>query len=196
MGHCASLTGVVSNIPALAAIRFILGVVEAAVMPAMLIYISNWFTRSERSRANTFLILGNPVTVLWMSVVSGYLIQALGWREMFIIEGVPAILWAFCWWALVRDKPAQVGWLSDAEKTALQTQLEQEQQGIKAVRNYGEAFRSRNVILLCLQYFTRASACTASCCGCLPLFATVARTSAWSKSVGFPPCRTWQQRSR
>jgi MFS family permease len=58
-GACASLTGMVSNIPMLAAIRFILGVVEAAVMPAMLIYISNWFTKSERSRANTFLILGN-----------------------------------------------------------------------------------------------------------------------------------------
>jgi MFS family permease len=41
------------------AIRFILGIVEAAVMPAMLIYISNWFTKTERSRANTFLILGN-----------------------------------------------------------------------------------------------------------------------------------------
>ena len=73
-GMCATLTGLVSNIPALAAIRFALGVVEAAVMPAMLIYISNWFTKAERSRANTFLILGNPVTVLWMSVVSGYLI--------------------------------------------------------------------------------------------------------------------------
>ncbi len=99
-GGCASLTGIVSNIPMLAAIRFILGVVEAAVMPAMLIYISNWFTKSERSRANTFLILGNPVTVLWMSVVSGYLIQAFGWREMFIIEGIPAVIWAFaggCW---------------------------------------------------------------------------------------------------
>ena len=87
LGRLRLLTGIVHNIPALAAIRFILGVVEAAVMPAMLIYISNWFTKSERSRANTFLILGNPVTVLWMSVVSGYLIQAFGWREMFIIEG-------------------------------------------------------------------------------------------------------------
>lgn len=152
-GGCASLTGMVSNIPMLAAIRFILGVVEAAVMPAMLIYISNWFTKSERSRANTFLILGNPVTVLWMSVVSGYLIHAFGWREMFIIEGVPAILWAFCWWVLVKDKPSQVGWLSEQEKRALQQQLEEEQKGIKAVRNYGEAFRSRNVILLCMQYF-------------------------------------------
>ncbi|ERK07663.1 2-ketogluconate transporter [Serratia fonticola AU-P3(3)] len=152
-GGCASLTGMVSNIPMLAAIRFILGVVEAAVMPAMLIYISNWFTKSERSRANTFLILGNPVTVLWMSVVSGYLIHAFGWREMFIIEGVPAVIWAFCWWVLVKDKPSQVSWLSDQEKLALQQQLAEEQKGIKAVRNYGEAFRSRNVILLCMQYF-------------------------------------------
>ncbi|MGO4745945.1 MFS transporter [Serratia quinivorans] len=152
-GACASLTGMVSNIPMLAAIRFILGVVEAAVMPAMLIYISNWFTKSERSRANTFLILGNPVTVLWMSVVSGYLIHAYGWREMFIFEGIPAVIWAFCWWVLVKDKPAQAKWLSDEEKLALQQQLEEEQKGIKAVRNYGEAFRSRNVILLCVQYF-------------------------------------------
>ncbi|WP_199063483.1 MFS transporter [Serratia sp. ASV30] len=152
-GGCASLTGMVSNIPMLAAIRFILGVVEAAVMPAMLIYISNWFTKSERSRANTFLILGNPVTVLWMSVVSGYLIHAFGWREMFIFEGIPAIIWAFCWWVLVKDKPSQVGWLSDQEKLALQQQLAEEQKGIKAVRNYAEAFRSRNVILLCMQYF-------------------------------------------
>lgn len=152
-GGCASLTGVVSNIPMLAAIRFILGVVEAAVMPAMLIYISNWFTKSERSRANIFLILGNPVTVLWMSVVSGYLIHAFGWREMFIIEGIPAVIWAFCWWVLAKDKPAQAGWLSAEEKQALQQQLDEEQKGIKAVRNYGEAFRSRNVILLCVQYF-------------------------------------------
>ena len=152
-GACASLTGMVSNIPMLAAIRFILGVVEAAVMPAMLIYISNWFTKSERSRAHTFLILGNPVTVLWMSVVSGYLIHAYGWREMFIFEGIPAVIWAFCWWVLAKDKPAQAKWLSDGEKLALQQQLEEEQKGIKAVRNYGEAFRSRNVILLCAQYF-------------------------------------------
>ncbi|WP_411703951.1 MFS transporter [Edaphovirga cremea] len=152
-GICASLTGVVSNIPMLAAIRFVLGIVEAAVMPAMLIYISNWFTKSERSRANTFLILGNPVTVLWMSVVSGYLIHAYGWREMFIFEGIPAIIWAFCWWVLVKDKPEQVSWLSNEEKSALQAQLAKEQEGIKAVRNYGEAFRSRNVILLCIQYF-------------------------------------------
>ncbi len=137
----------------LAAIRFTLGVVEAAVMPAMLIYISNWFVKSERSRANTFLMLGNPVTVLWMSVVSGYLINAFGWREMFIIEGFPAVIWAVVWWLLVQDKPAQAKWLSDGEKAALQAELEREQKNLKAVRNYVEAFKSRNVIILCTQYF-------------------------------------------
>ncbi|MBP9641880.1 MFS transporter [Budvicia aquatica] len=148
-GACAAATGFVSNIPMLMAIRFTLGVVEAAVMPAMLIYISNWFTKGERSRANTFLILGNPVTVLWMSIVSGYLITAYGWREMFIIEGVPAIIWAFCWWVLVRDKPSEVSWLSEQEKKDLQEVMDSEQQNIKPVRNYGEALRSRNVIMLC-----------------------------------------------
>lgn len=186
----------VHNIPALAAIRFILGVVEAAVMPAMLIYISNWFTKSERSRANTFLILGNPVTVLWMSVVSGYLIQAFGWREMFIIEGVPAVIWAFCWWVLVKDKPSQVNWLAESEKAALQEQLEREQQGIKPVRNYGEAFRSRNVVLLCMQYFARASGFTVSFCGCRQSFAAAARIWAWSRSAGSHPFPIWRRPSR
>jgi sugar phosphate permease len=122
-------------------------------MPAMLVYISNWFTKSERSRANTFLILGNPVTVLWMSVLSGYLIHAFGWREMFIFEGIPAVIWAVCWWFLVKDKPEQVNWLTQDEKKALADQLAKEQEGIKAVHNYAEAFKSRNVILLCMQYF-------------------------------------------
>jgi sugar phosphate permease len=152
-GGCASLTGIVSNIPALMAIRFALGVVEAAVMPALLIYISNWFTQTERSRANTFLILGNPVTVLWMSVVSGYLINSFGWREMFIFEGLPAIVWAFCWWFLVNNRPAQAKWLSTEEKRALERQLAKEQRDIKAVNNYAQAFQSGNVIILSLQYF-------------------------------------------
>lgn len=150
-GICAAATGFVSNIPMLMAIRFTLGVVEAAVMPAMLIYISNWFTKTERSRANTFLILGNPVTVLWMSIVSGYLIQAWGWREMFIIEGIPAVLWAFCWWVLVRDKPADASWLTAEEKETLQQAMDREQTHIKPVRNYGKPC-ARVTLSCCARY--------------------------------------------
>ena len=152
-GGLAAATGMVSNVGALIIIRFMLGVVESAVMPAMLILLSQWFTKEERSRANTFLILGNPVTVLWMSVLSGYLVSSLGWRWMFIIQGVPGIIWAFVWWKLIDEKPKEAKWLTEEEKRAIDEKLLEEQQGIKPIKNYAEAFRSKEVILLCLQYF-------------------------------------------
>ncbi len=151
-GGLAMATGIVSNLSGLIIIRFMLGVVESAVMPAMLLFLSRWFTKSERSRANTFLILGNPVTILWMSVLSGYLINAVGWRWMFIMEGVPAIIWAFFWWRLVQDKPQEANWLDAKEKWDLEAEQQREQQGIKPVKNYLAAFRSHIVILLSLQY--------------------------------------------
>jgi len=151
-GALAMATGIFKNIDVLIVIRFMLGVVESAVMPAMLIFLSRWFTKSERSRANTFLILGNPVTILWMSILSGYLIHAVGWQWMFIYEGLPAIIWAFFWWMLVEDAPKNAKWLTDTEKQDLENALHLEQQGIKPVKNYAAAFKSKTVILLCLQY--------------------------------------------
>jgi sugar phosphate permease len=151
-GALAMATGMISDINYLIVIRFMLGVVESAVMPAMLILLSRWFTKSERSRANTFLILGNPATILWMSILSGYLISSVGWRWMFIIEGAPAIIWAFFWWRLVDDKPKDAKWLTSDEQLELERTMLREQQGIKPVKNYAEAFKSRVVILLCLQY--------------------------------------------
>ena len=142
----------VNDVDALLVMRFMLGVVQSAVMPAMLVLLSRWFTKAERSRANTFLILGNPVTILWMSIVSGYLFNSYGWRWMFILEGLPAVLWAFCWWFLVSDKPDDATWLRKHEKEKLQAALAEEQQAIKPVKNYIEAFRSKTVILLCIQY--------------------------------------------
>jgi sugar phosphate permease len=152
-GALASATGIVNDARILVVIRFMLGVVESAVMPSMLVFLSRWFSKSERSRANTFLILGNPVTILWMSILSGYLIDSLDWRWMFILEGLPAIIWAFFWWWLVVDRPENATWLDVQEKNDLSEQLRSEQDSIKPVKNYAEAFRSRAVILLCLQYF-------------------------------------------
>ena len=140
-GLLAMATGMVSDIHILIVIRFMLGVVESAVMPSMLVFLSRWFSKTERSRANTFLILGNPATILWMSVLSGYLVKSVGWRWMFVWEGLPAIIWAFFWWRLVEDDPAKARWLTETEKSQLRQQLQQEQSLIKPVRNYGEAFR-------------------------------------------------------
>lgn len=151
-GLLAMATGMVNNVSLLIVIRFMLGVVESAVMPAMLIFLSRWFTKAERSRANTFLILGNPVTILWMSILSGHLVGTLGWRWMFIIEGAPGIIWAFFWWFLVNDKVKDAKWLSESQKEDVEEQLALEQQSIRPVKNYSEAFKSRVVVLLCFQY--------------------------------------------
>jgi sugar phosphate permease len=75
-----------------------------------------------------------------MSIVSGYLVQAYGWRAMFVIEGLPACLWAIGWWYLVQDRPAEASWLDPNERAALEAKMADEQQGLKAVRNYGERF--------------------------------------------------------
>jgi MFS family permease len=88
-GVLASLQGVLSSAEALIAVRFLLGLVEAAVLPAMVIFVSHWFTKPERGRANTILILGNPITVLWLTAISGFVIEAISWRGMFIVEGLP-----------------------------------------------------------------------------------------------------------
>lgn len=151
-GMLAMATGIAGNISLLIFVRFVLGAVESAVMPAMLIFLSRWFTKDERSRANTFLILGNPVTILWMSILSGYLVHALSWRWMFILEGLPAIIWAFFWRWLVNDHPEDANWLSAAQKKELYERLDAEQLTTTPMRNYTQAFRSKTVILLCLQY--------------------------------------------
>lgn len=152
-GVLAALTGVIGNVYVLYVDRFLLGAAESVVLPAMLVFLGHWFSSLERSRTNTFLILGNPVTVLWMSILSGYLVHSIGWRGMFIAEGLPAVVWAFVWLRLVQDRPAEARWLDPRERADVERRLGEEQRVLKPVRNYREAFRSFLVMALSLQYF-------------------------------------------
>ncbi|QKJ86918.1 MFS transporter [Paramixta manurensis] len=147
-GLCATLTGLVTNVTSLIVIRFMLGVVEAIVTPCLLILVSRWFSHTERSKANTLFLLGNPVTVLWMSILSGWLVERWGWRHMFVIEGIPAVLWAVVWWYVIRDKPEQANWLNADEKAAIGQALANEQKSKEVMTNWREVFRSANVIKL------------------------------------------------
>src|SRR5580658_5415036 len=110
-GILSGMTGVIHQYWLLVVDRLLLGVAESLILPSMLILLTNWFTRAERSRANAVLILGNPVTVTWMAAVTGYLIKAAGWQMTFILEGIPSVLWAFVWASIARDRPAQAHWL-------------------------------------------------------------------------------------
>ena len=152
-GILASLTGVITNVSGLMIDRLLLGVVESVLFPSLLVFNTHWFLKPERARANTFLILGNPITVLWMSVVSGFLIQALNWQWMFILEGIPSVIMAFVWKAVIDDYPEQAEWLSPEAKAGLKQQLAGEQHAFPAKLHYWSAFKSRDVVLLSIQYF-------------------------------------------
>ncbi|MEG9434887.1 MFS transporter [Edaphobacter sp. HDX4] len=152
-GTLAALTGVIRHFWLLALDRFLLGVAESVIFPAMLLLLTRWFTREERSRANSILILGNPITVLWMSAITGYLIQAFGWQKTFILEGLPSVLWALAWIFLVRDKPDEAGWLDPQAAETLEHTLAQEQTSIDPVESVRHALLRSDVLLLSLQYF-------------------------------------------
>jgi sugar phosphate permease len=152
-GILSALTGVIRTFWALALIRFLLGVAESCIFPAMLFLLTRWFTRDERSRANTFLILGNPVTVLWMSALTGFLIQAVGWQRTFIYEGIPSVLWAFVWLALVKDKPEEARWLTPEAVSLLNTRLAAEQLPVAPAMTLRTALLRPDVLLLCVIYF-------------------------------------------
>jgi len=151
-GVLAAAQGVIPWFSLLLIDRFLLGVVEATVLPAMLVFLVHWFSDKERGRANTFLILGNPVTLIWMSIVSGYIIAATSYHWMFIIEGLPAVAWAFIFRAVADDRPGDAEWLHADERDALEARLSAEQAEIPQVVGLAAALRSRNVIILAVQY--------------------------------------------
>ena len=152
-GTFSALTGIIHNFWLLAADRLLLGAAESCVFPAMLVLLTRWFTRAERSRATALLMLGNPVTVLWMSAVTGFLIRAQGWRTTFVLEGSISIVWAFLWLVTVSDTPQRAAWMNEASREALRQELEREQQSLPGIPNLRTAFGFPNVARLCLQYF-------------------------------------------
>jgi sugar phosphate permease len=152
-GTLAALTGVLRSFCMLALVRFLLGVAESFIFPAMLLLLTRWFTRQERSRANALLIVGNPVTVLWMSVITGFLIESAGWQHTFVLEGIPSIMWAFAWLAIMRDRPSQAAWMTPDAGAQLEAILAEEQRSIAPARDLRSALLRRDVVILSGVYF-------------------------------------------
>lgn len=131
-GVLATAQGFLSSPGQLIPVRFALGVVEGAVLPALVVLLSRWFTKRERGRANSLLILGNPITVMWLSVLSGWLIEVSDWRTMFIVEGVPSVVWGVLCLVLIKDRPAEARWLPEPEHDRLREELADEQRAAAA----------------------------------------------------------------
>lgn len=131
------LTGFVSNQYELLFLRFALGVSEGGMLPVVLTMISNWFPDKERGRANAIVIMFVPIAGIITAPLSGWIISALDWRWLFIIEGIMSAAVLLLWMLTISNRPEEARWISPREKAWLINTLRQEQQAIagKEVKN-------------------------------------------------------------
>ncbi len=98
-----ALCGLAQNFGQLLLARVGVGVGEAGCTPAAHSLISDAVPREKRASAIAFYGLGIPIGGLLGMVIGGQLADLLGWREAFLIVGLPGIIVAVLFWALVRE---------------------------------------------------------------------------------------------
>lgn len=125
------LTGLVTNHYQLLFLRFALGVAEGGMLPVVLTMISNWFPDKERGRANAIVIMFVPLAGIITAPLSGWIISALDWRMLFIIEGLLSAVVMVLWMLTVSDRPQEAKWISKEEQDYLITTLREEQRAIQ-----------------------------------------------------------------
>jgi len=87
-----------------------------------------------------------------------------GWRWIFIVEGIPAIVLGLATIFYLTDWPHQARWLSQEERDWISSELESELQAKKKIRTYTiwQAFADRQILLLMVPYFLALSGAQAS----------------------------------
>ena len=110
-------------------LRLLLGIAEAGLFPGVMLYLTYWFGREQRARATGYFLLG----VCLANIIGGPLGAALmqldgvfgwrGWQWMFMLEGLPAVFFAFVVWKKLPDRPSKAPWLSAAEAQQIERQL-------------------------------------------------------------------------
>jgi MFS family permease len=132
-GLCSICCGLVRTYHEFWIMRLLLGVAEGGVWPAVLVLLSNWFPRSERARANAYWMLCLPVAVIVSSPLSGWILSHWNWRVLLIVEGALPFVWLVVWWICIDDYPKQASWISQEERTYLETTLQQESRHLEQV---------------------------------------------------------------
>lgn len=119
-------TGFVTNHYQLLALRFVLGISEGGMLPVVLTMVSNWFPEKELGRANAFVMMFAPLGGMFTAPISGYIINVLDWRWLFIIEGLLSAAVLLVWWLVIADRPEDARWLPAREKEYLLRELARE----------------------------------------------------------------------
>jgi D-galactonate transporter len=141
-------------------VRFFLGAAEAGFLPGVIVYLTHWFRYEDRGKAVAFFYAANPLSYVIGSPIAGLLLGLSwlglrGWRWLFILEGIPAIVMGVITIFYLTDWPAQARWLPADERSWITEQLQREKQAKNRRHSFSVwgALRNRDVILLTLCYF-------------------------------------------
>jgi len=144
--------------------RLLLGAAEAGFTPGVIYYISRWFPSSNRARAMSFFyiaaalasVIGLPLSgaLLNMDGILGY----AGWRWLYFVEGVPAVLLGFVVLKYLPDGVSDAKWLSPAQGEWLSKTIAEETARAPGGHSAGwqRAFSDGKVWLLSLFWLLQA----------------------------------------
>ncbi|KAE8441180.1 hypothetical protein EG329_005780 [Mollisiaceae sp. DMI_Dod_QoI] len=128
-GICACSVAAVHNFREMMAVRFLIGMAEAGFYPAVLYHMSFWYKPTEMPwRIALFYSVGQIASAL-----SGLLAFAIGfmnglgnlagWRWLFLLEGLPAIILSVVALFGLPDYPQTARFLKEEERTFILERL-------------------------------------------------------------------------
>jgi MFS transporter, ACS family, tartrate transporter len=140
--------------------RFLLGAAEAGFFPGVLVYLTHWFRYDDRAKAAALFMAAIPVANVIGSPLAGTILNVHwagwpGWRWLFVLEGLPAVVLGVVTLYILPDWPVDARWLAKDECEWIRQELEREKTtkaGAGEV-SVGQALRMPRVILLTLVYF-------------------------------------------
>ena len=141
-------------------LRFLLGLAEAGFFPGMLLYLTFWFPRAYRARVIAALMLAIPFNGIIGAPLATSLMQIdgwgfKGWQWLFILEGIPSVLFGISVLLFMTDRPSVARWLKPEERAWLEQTLTQEREELEAVHSPMSAWRALiepRVLALCIIY--------------------------------------------
>jgi ACS family tartrate transporter-like MFS transporter len=116
----------------LAVLRFVLGVAEAGFFPGILLYLTYWFRERELAKAVAFLMTALAISTIAGAPISTWILDsvhwfgAAGWRWLFVLEGLPAVILGIVTYWYLSDRPEDAGWLTPEERDWLSGEIKKE----------------------------------------------------------------------
>jgi MFS transporter, ACS family, tartrate transporter len=139
-------------------LRFLLGVAEAGFFPGVAFYLACWFPAQYRARILAGFLVAIPFSTVVGAPLSGLLLELdgtlglAGWKWLFILEGLPAVVFGFVVAYLLVDRPEAAHWLDPKEREVLADMLAAEPRERVRV-GIIEAIRDPRVIICALVQF-------------------------------------------